>query len=632
MNDIKDQPRPRKILGMNSKLSAAASSPSKSDLNYSENRDKILQVTSMDRMRFPSTNSQELPSIWPYAAFLSPILPAPNMALQYALAPNVQYAALPFITQAIANGPTVGANGGNHPQQQQQQNIGTRDPEKMTIQIGVQCVNQNNPININAMNDMTASIGKINLQVDPSESGIKEEFNLRGSPSVPMRNPNKDSRIIKEHSSILGGGGGDPNDVVINTFEILKSLALSGSETAEKLAYTHRNRPCFKKIDSLCARLKQDLVRPDGVLPNINSQGIAWAVKDFIFVFTRVMNAWIIIKGYVYNTPEGLNKVRSALSPEFVRSFTAWQETTVSFMDNLIQSFINLDNLVQSQKNVYQKANNSTPMKASNDDSFEYSSSPVDEFVGLNKEPTATQNTNYTYTMVEDSDLTQRENAVNGTYFKTGTYNFIKRESLGSTESLTPTTTGIEQLFDETLAKTLSNISSVYDLLPSLKAQSDKKLNFDIRVLENKLSMFSNDFDPNVEKPLGKDLVNKLNVLIERLMKMKNGDIFFKIQFCQNYFPDFIAQTPEFMDIREIILKCQTGAYGHIFEVVHDIRLIIYQTKEYLKKNLNGKLVEAVNMFEEEVEMIFAQEPFENYNFDHIKGTPNEILYNSGKY
>jgi hypothetical protein len=74
-------------------------------------------------------------------------------------------------------------------------------------------------------------------------------------------------------------------------------MALRGCEVAEQLANNHKKRPCFKKIDSLCARMKQDLVRPDNVLANINSQGIAWAVKDFIFVFTRIINAWLIIKG-----------------------------------------------------------------------------------------------------------------------------------------------------------------------------------------------------------------------------------------------------------------------------------------------------------------------------------------------
>lgn len=141
-------------------------------------------------------------------------------------------------------------------------------------------------------------------------------------------------------------------------------MAMRGCELAERLAHTHRNRPCFKKIDSLCARMKQDLVRQDSVLANINSQGMAWAVKDFIFVFTRIINAWIIIKGYVYNTPEGLAKVKTSLSPDFHDSFIKWQDSTMDFVDNLIKSFVNLDQMVQSQRASFQKFDISSPLSS----------------------------------------------------------------------------------------------------------------------------------------------------------------------------------------------------------------------------------------------------------------------------
>lgn len=147
-----------------------------------------------------------------------------------------------------------------------------------------------------------------------------------------------------------GGGVAKPDQ-----FAEITQMALLGCDMAERLAHTHRNRPCFKKIDSLCARMKQDLVRQDTVLANINSQGMAWAVKDFIFVFTRIINAWIIIKGYVYNTPEGLAKVKCALSPDFDESFARWQAATKDFVENLIHSFVNLDQKVQSQRNAFQK-------------------------------------------------------------------------------------------------------------------------------------------------------------------------------------------------------------------------------------------------------------------------------------
>lgn len=355
-------------------------------------------------------------------------------------------------------------------------------------------------------------------------------------------------------------------------------LALRGSEIAEKLAYIHRNRPCFKKIDSLCARMKQDLIRPDGVLPNINSQGIAWAVKDFIFVFTRVINAWIIIKGYVYNTPEGLNKVKAALSPDFPASFAAWQDTTMDFIENLIKSFVNLDNLVQSQKNAYQKSDgattrngNSTPIKLLQpvnsllDDSFDFlnSSSEKSQQNSINK--------NYLYTMVEDSEGSQRQATVNGTYFKTGTYNPIKKETLlasqtpGSSNSSSPSPSGnriptptshllatnsaLEQYFDEqlsefwtpteidaTAAAVVTAATATTEYLKIKEKISPNWLNYDLRVLEQNLTEFSNDFDPNgPPRQLSKDLIDKLNVMIERLMSMKNADLFFKFQFTQNY-------------------------------------------------------------------------------------------------
>lgn len=361
-------------------------------------------------------------------------------------------------------------------------------------------------------------------------------------------------------------------------FNELTRLALRGSEIAEKLAYTHRNRPCFKKIDSLCARMKQDLIRPDGVLPNINSQGIAWAVKDFIFVFTRVINAWIIIKGYVYNTPEGLNKVKSALSPDFTASFAAWQDTTMDFIENLIKSFVNLDNLVQSQKNVYQKTDNTTATAATvNRNGILTTTTPIKilqngnplleepfDFLSNSAEK-CMQNSldkNYIYTMVEDSEGSQRQATVNGTYFKTGTYTPIKKDALVSEENCTstssnqifsPTTnnTALEQYMDERLNEFWTNhaididlTTAVNNVLPS--APTDlitikenialNWMNYDLRVLEHQLSEFSTDYDANgPPQPLGKELIEKLNIMIERLNAMKTSDFFFKMQFTENY-------------------------------------------------------------------------------------------------
>lgn len=154
---------------------------------------------------------------------------------------------------------------------------------------------------------------------------------------------------------------------------------IKGCESAEHLAYFHRNRPCFKKINCLCARLKQDVDRADSVLANINSQGVPWAVKDFIFVFTRIVSAWNIIKDYVYNNSNGMRTIKSAISDRLVVSFLKWQEVTTDFVEDLTKSFDGLQELTLSQtrSSEGQKATDSNPSNneqkafASDSESFE---------------------------------------------------------------------------------------------------------------------------------------------------------------------------------------------------------------------------------------------------------------------
>ncbi|XP_018796347.1 PREDICTED: protein mitoshell [Bactrocera latifrons] len=667
----------------------------------------------MERLRLANMMNQEMHALWPYgtATFLSPMLPAPNMALPYALAGTLPYAAVP-IYPAAAAAAAAGMQQNMQNAPQQCNNISpistantlpgsgvssastssatsssgvptlrsqANDSNKINIQIGLQCVSQNSPLNFNSMNEINASLAKVNLLNfcgGVAEKENKESSSLRSSPILLSSDDLNNSTGICNSNALGSGAGGDATNATNSPgsggsctvtlsqakFNELTRLALRGSEIAEKLAYTHRNRPCFKKIDSLCARMKQDLIRPDGVLPNINSQGIAWAVKDFIFVFTRVINAWIIIKGYVYNTPEGLNKVKSALSPDFAASFAAWQDTTMDFVENLIKSFVNLDNLVQSQKNVYQNSENNgtraasstTPIKLLQpvnsliDDSFDFLNTSTEKSTqnALNK--------NYLYTMVEDSEGSQRQATVNGTYFKTGTYNPIKKDALlvdqinNVTTSVTSTSAtntaaqhllannnSLEQYFDEQISEFWPPAADMETAAAAEYLKIKEKippnwLSYDIRVLEQNLTEFSNDYDPNAPpRPLGKDLIDKLNVMIERLMAMKNAELFFKLQFTKNYFPEFMTKHKhDFMDVRSIILKCQVGGYQHIFEVVHDVKKIVHTGKEYLKFNVDTKLQKSISAFESEFNKLLSEPPFENYQFEHITGQPKEMLYN----
>lgn len=88
--------------------------------------------------------------------------------------------------------------------------------------------------------------------------------------------------------------------------------------------------------------MKQDLSVTNKAVININSHGISWAIKDFIFVFNRIINAWTILRDYFYSNSEGMQCVKDSIDPKFAQEFVAWQEATKSLIATLIQSFENL--------------------------------------------------------------------------------------------------------------------------------------------------------------------------------------------------------------------------------------------------------------------------------------------------
>lgn len=122
----------------------------------------------------------------------------------------------------------------------------------------------------------------------------------------------------------------------------MQSLALEGCELASKIYQYHSKRPYFKKIDLLCDRLKQDLTCTDKAVVNINSHGVAWAIKDFIFVFNRIVNGWVIMRDYFYSQSDGMACVKEGIDPNFYQDFLEWQEATRKLSKSLIASFENL--------------------------------------------------------------------------------------------------------------------------------------------------------------------------------------------------------------------------------------------------------------------------------------------------
>ncbi|XP_034471995.1 protein mitoshell [Drosophila innubila] len=461
----------------------------------------------------------------------------------------------------------------------------------------------------------------------------------------------------------------------VQRLQDITRISLQGSDIAERLANAHRQRPCFKKMDTLCARLKQDLLRPDGVLPNINSQGIAWAVKDFIFVFTRIVNSWVILKGYVYNTPEGLNKIKDELPDGFMAAFDCWQISTLTLVDMIIKSFVNLDSMLQKQKNSFSKPDinnwssngNSSDSNSSNktlngtdivseveagrgpsaystpqsntknsasgdalDNSFNRPQVQLNPNCMDNK-PMAGKNLNYLYTMVQDSEEAQRCVNANGTYLKTGTYTPLMKDATQVEQSPQTPPKSIPMVWVQ------SNVPNARNS-PCLPAQPlpQQSLEQSKTVLKSPTAKLKSQCRHNDVKPyttpmslMGREMARKLFELSNRIMQMQNIDRFFQKLFTLNYYPYFYERCQhEFIDVRAIILKCESATYQHVFQAIHDLRRIIFLVRNDLKDHTNMDLRLYTALYERSINEMLSKPPYQIQHFEHITGRPGEKLFN----
>ncbi|KXJ75337.1 hypothetical protein RP20_CCG011918 [Aedes albopictus] len=474
--------------------------------------------------------------------------------------------------------------------------------------------------------------------------------------------------VSDTHREVGFGGSG----VVVDKEKLiaLTDMAMQGCELAEQLANNHQKMPCFKKIDSLCARMKQDLIRPDSVLANINSQGIAWAVKDFIFVFTRIINAWNIIKGYVYNTPDGLDRVQKVLSPDFLDHFLKWQDSTIDFVDSLVKSFTSLDEMVQNQRTSRMQKESSPKVSGRQSKTDEEKERNIQELYEYLKDmiPNLAENKNnsssdnasssdlsdrssvvydnaksYLFSVVNDSEQAQMKHNENGTYFKTGIYEPVKKPpgfgpqpvtcSVKVPFAMPDASNNPSTPFLTSTPKILKNPISQHrpDLLGSLgslkqsegeptAASGGQTMTGGDVALPSQLQM---DFfnDAIIRQSFDSETVAKIHFLLQKVFNVNEAKYFLMAHFTKNYFPGFDTVNPNFTDLRTIISKAQMGGYQTIYEIVHDLRQIIRSARRYLEQKSSALLKETTEEFERSLEDILCDKIFDCYNFNRLPGS-----------
>uniref|UniRef100_A0A6E8VUD4 Bromo domain-containing protein n=1 Tax=Anopheles coluzzii TaxID=1518534 RepID=A0A6E8VUD4_ANOCL len=419
-------------------------------------------------------------------------------------------------------------------------------------------------------NHVQAAIGQSPSSSVTSTFEFKVSSVIASNPSEAMKSALVPERVTMTKpettsaSCSLGKTTSTPDQFLEQFHELVKT-ALDGCKKAEALATCHQKRPCFKKIDSLCARLKQDLVKTDNVMSNINSQGLAWAVKDFIFVFTRIMNAWIIIKGYVHSKPEGLTSIQRELCPNFLEAFGRWHETTHELIQSLIKSFTNLNKLAKQQRggcNIFSK---------------------VEDF-----KDDANQGSNEALDDIEEA-AESTLNLSDGAYIRAGIYPNVTCPPPGfadnsppppfagykkQQQTKTPLVGDRGQTTDSAFA---SAASAVGFNRPEYNADPGAATS-NVQRSECMTSSADRQFMENFHR---KTSLECIDWVLDEVRAIEEGQYFYSINFAKNYFPDFHLIGSNMIDLRTVYRKHDAGRYAMTVELLDDLHQIVDTCKQY---------------------------------------------------
>lgn len=398
----------------------------------------------------------------------------------------------------------------------------------------------------------------------------------------------------------------------------LQEIATSGCESAAKIYPSHSKRPYFKKIDLLCDRLRQDLRVTDKAVVNINSHGVAWAIKDFIFVFTRITSAWVIMRDYYYTKSEGMNCVKESIDPNLAKDFLEWQEATKNFCKSLQKSFENLQ--YRDQQNGNRRGQSSGSKQGSNE------SSPANGHKSFQRL--------FDPLVIENSERAQLE----GGYLKSALYHPISSEASSqltpsSSNEFVPTYDSIETMLDDLMSDHSSpeqdrRVPPLYKRCAEaplmsqkavksqyrMKASAEEKMksvSFDLEGISPMKSDEQNEEDlfavETMQRFYGIEGAKKISDVLNGVLCLRGALIFLNPNESLKCFPTL--QLSNALSLELVINNVKSGKYPTIREVFIALKMISEQARALLFRcqEADQSIGEMISEFISGVELILAK-------------------------
>ncbi|XP_070497065.1 protein mitoshell [Chironomus tepperi] len=435
--------------------------------------------------------------------------------------------------------------------------------------------------------------------------------------------PKCDTTSLTSSSSSNEGISGLEVDSI---FYELQCFASNGCTFAESVAQSYRKRPCFKKIELLLSRLKQELNIHHNITSNINSQGTAWAIKDFIFVFSRIVNAWIIMRGYIYDKSKGLDDLRKDYDPNFCESFIEWQEATLKMMKALMGTVENFDVLTQNKSgNVNKKKEVYVDKDA---ETKQYSKEFLEKF----------QKELFSPKSAENSEEVQIRTHQTNAYFRSGYLKPLQIDSQYSlSSSMEPTTPvtpssdplnwmSYEDLNDSpfTSASTASS-GRLYNRksysLPTTPMDHHVKsfdLSFKSRAKKdlsskfNSMGGYNRDIEAELEQEFGKleiniDVNDDENMRLEKMYKKDSSKVIYLINEVSklSYDDSFTVC------INLIVDNIKNGKYSNLNSILDEFKILLKHAKGLIENANDDKT--SLKKFVAALEAIINRKAFEKY-------------------
>lgn len=406
----------------------------------------------------------------------------------------------------------------------------------------------------------------------------------------------------------------------------MQCFVSNGCTFAEGVAQGYRKRPCFKKIELLLSRLKQELNVHHNITSNINSQGTAWAIKDFVFVFSRIVNAWTIMRGYIYDKNKGLDELRKDYDPNFSASFIEWQEATLKMMKALMGTVENFDVLAHN------KSGNKNKKKEvyvdSNSEIKQYDKEFLKNF----------QNELFSPKSAENSEEVQIRTHQTNAYFRAGYLKplqidsrYSRSSSMEPTTPATPSTTdpfnwmSYEDLNDSPFNSTSSGSSGrlynrkshslpatpmdrhVNNFDSSFKSRAKKDLSSKF----NSMAGFNRDIEAELEQEFGKLEINidENDSEEKRLEKMYKQDSS-KIIYLINEVSKLSYDDSFTVCINLIVENIKNGKYSNLNSILDEFKILIKHAKGLIENACDDK--SALKKFVASLEAIINRKAFEN--------------------